>query len=119
MFLLQAFCSVLFMQICSLKGTSQNLSHYEWRDNFIHHILKWMNEDGVINCQNFFSISFGYKSLSSTDIRLSVDSHLQLNTAASPIQVSSPIGCQAKMQSPGWSSLTCVIRKLGKHAQQS
>ena len=41
------------------------------------------------------------------------------NTAASPIQVSSPIGCQAKMQSPGWSSLTCVIKKLGKHAQQS
>ena len=42
-----------------------------------------------------------------------------LNTAASPIQVSSPIGCQAEMQSPGWSSLTCLIKKLGKHAQQS
>ena len=41
------------------------------------------------------------------------------NTAASPIQVSSPIGCQAKMQSPGWSSLTWLIKKLGKHAQQS
>ena len=41
------------------------------------------------------------------------------NTAASPIQVSSPIGCQAEMQSPGWSILTCLIKKLGKHAQQS
>ena len=70
------------MQISSLKGSSQNLSH-EWRDNFIHHILNWMNEDDVINCHNFFSINFGYKSLSSTDIRLSLDSdsdsHLQLN----------------------------------------
>ena len=41
------------------------------------------------------------------------------NTAASPIQVSSPIGCQAKMQSPGWAILTYLIKKLGKHAQQS
>ena len=32
------------------------------------------------------------------------------NTAASPIQVSSPIGCQAEMQPSGWSSLTCLIK---------
>ena len=51
--------------------------------------------------------------------KLGRQSYLDTNTAASPIQVSSPIGCQAEMQSPGWSILTCLIKKLGKHAQQS